>query len=80
MAVEGKSRRNKSKKNRKLGRNRFGDPKCGPAAARYVQGNHRFYNKLRRVAKYNGNEASLIYSANYKAHETKSLAKVKGKK
>ena len=68
------------KKNRKNGRNRFGEDRCGPANRRYVQSNRRFYNKLRRVERCNGEAAARVYQARWitAQHTTKSLVKVKG--
>ena len=75
-------KRKQGKKNRKFGRNRFGDVRCGPANRRYVDQHHRFNNKLRRVQRYNGEAAARAYQAAYitKEHVTKSLVKVKKSK
>lgn len=75
---EGK-RQNKSKKGRKNGRNRYGDPKCGPANRRYIDQNHRFKNKLRNVEKNNGEIAAKAYQMKYAGlrRETKALVKRK---
>jgi hypothetical protein len=74
-------KRKQGKKNRKFGRNRYGDPKCGPANRRYVDQNHRFRNKLANVQRCNGEDAARSYQAKHagQKYEGKSLAKVKGK-
>lgn len=70
----------KEKKASKVGRNRYGDTKCGPAPKRYVDQNRRFKNKLRKVEKNNGEAAAKAYQATYAGvrRETKSLVKRKG--
>jgi hypothetical protein len=69
----------RGKKNRKFGRNRFGDIKCGPANKRYVEKNHRFHNKLRNVERCNGEDAARSYRAKFGdvKYAGKSLVKVK---
>jgi len=70
------------KKNRKKGRNRITEARCGPAARRYITEHHRFKNKLRRVQRYNGEAAARAYQAAHinDEHVRKSLVKVKGTK
>jgi hypothetical protein len=82
LAVQGKSRQNRSKKGRKIGRNRVGDPRCGPAAQRYLLRNRRFENKLHRVTRCNGEAAAERYRRAYAGvvHETRRLVRIKGGK
>jgi len=75
-------KRKQGKKNRKKGRNRITEARCGPACRRYIAEHRRFKNKLRRVQRYNGEAAARAYQAAWitKEHVTKSLVKVKGSK
>jgi hypothetical protein len=75
------SQPSKGKKNRKHGRNRDGEHKCGPAPRKYLARNTRYHNKLRRVLKYNGVKAAEEYEHKYggQVHKSKSLVKVKTK-
>jgi hypothetical protein len=79
MAETSERKRRGGKKNHKHGRNRYGDPKCGPAARRYIDLNRRFANKLRRVEKHNGKDAARSYLDTYggRRHETRSLVRRK---